>query len=1154
MSFWSFKKGDKPKNAGPGNQSEDLTNAKTNISPDKTNDSQSQKINASEYKYMLLSNYKSKIIVEDNREQKLENLEVKNGVDIEEKVEESPYCTNEATDDNKELFCKSEHLENITETSKKEINSFETLTFKKAGNMDEDKGKEIISNNAETSFSGNKQVNLEISDINGAKQFFQKLHKSDDQVSSKHFQSSLPSPIVDILPDNNGLQAERIEHEISRLLVKGWSILSGKSRKLCPVCTTILIIYADKCDKDSRKESAISLERREICDVPYCANCSAYVVRSESEAEIVCLSRKSGSIIAYDIGDCKQVAPPVNADQLIRSVGSWGTSAMGDIGDVTFVEEACCPPSKESMMALEECVELDMDQYKSHVEHVSLEIATNMPFPPLKIGSFADQENILSKRKKDGEKTLEYKAQCEIASKILSAKLLKDYKLEEVQCLICGMPLMSYNKRLDCVVCPVLSKMSENSLAEKVKSIQLHERKKYTITKKREEAKRIITEEKAAMQAIRDYEESKLKTIKFLEEVQEERQEATNLAQNEAALESKKLEANANEEKRAQAKIEEEKKLKKEIEIAKVKEETRLKEDLAKTRVEEEARLEDELKSAKIEEKELERLKEESEKIELGRVKKRAEQIEKLKIEEKRQYADNAKKLENERNRADAEKNEIKRLQQEAEKSKVEHAKKIAEQAEKLKLVEEEREKEKKAAEVLDKVNEQTEKLKLFKEDEREKGKKVAEVLDKRNLELLNNLKQRKLELEHQNHEFDQVEDKQDHWIEKLKKEHTELQNKLAEKKKIMSDSLSTHNTDFPILSHQKISNINTNFNLGIEFEEFKKQTRDLRALKSKNVECEIAINSNAGNFPPSMNISEGSHVNFQSFSNTHDRQAIIRNYLCSGWSLTEHFCDSCAIPFMKRSMSHTVECVSCGSIFQNGHCKANSNVHSYQNASSPNSNPNTPGHDTIKGRYNPNYAHCLKEELSVASTIPTSRPTPFEEEISDLIARCMHQGSALVKDKHCICGVPILISPDGQQEYCVNPDCSCKNVSYVASRDQKQAFTGSKFIPIQSTSKRQHHQDVIENKFKSMSHSNHVSVVSDYSNLSSQYHRSNLNHTTIDGLELGTFTAPAILELLVAAKKDLRNTDPRDVQVQMKTIKLIEQLIAALNTRQGRG
>ena len=45
--------------------------------------------------------------------------------------------------------------------------------------------------------------------------------------------------------------------------------------------------------------------------------------------------------------------------------------------------------------------------------------------------------------------------------------MLQGYTIKEKPCLNCGLPLMEFNQKLDCLICPVLIKKAKKALNEK---------------------------------------------------------------------------------------------------------------------------------------------------------------------------------------------------------------------------------------------------------------------------------------------------------------------------------------------------------------------------------------------------------------------------------------------------------------------------------------------------------------------------------------------------------------------------------------------------------------------------------------------------------------------------------------------------------------
>mmetsp|Transcript_4955 Transcript_4955/g.5480 ORF Transcript_4955/g.5480 Transcript_4955/m.5480 type:complete len:363 (-) Transcript_4955:41-1129(-) len=70
-----------------------------------------------------------------------------------------------------------------------------------------------------------------------------------------------------------------------------------------------------------------------------------------------------------------------------------------------------------------------------------------------------------TQEKTDGVDVMEeYSVRREIATKVLGAKMLQGYTLKETTCDTCGMPVMDFKGKVDCVVCPVLAKKAKKKL------------------------------------------------------------------------------------------------------------------------------------------------------------------------------------------------------------------------------------------------------------------------------------------------------------------------------------------------------------------------------------------------------------------------------------------------------------------------------------------------------------------------------------------------------------------------------------------------------------------------------------------------------------------------------------------------------------------
>jgi len=101
----------------------------------------------------------------------------------------------------------------------------------------------------------------------------------------------------------------------------------------------------------------------------------------------------------------------------------------------------------------------------------------------------------------------EYSVRREVATKVLGAKMLQGYTLKETTCDTCGMPVMYFKGKVDCVVCPVLAKKA---------------RKKLKVSKKLEEEKvrleRKVQEKKKVKKKMKDRRLEKEATQKLEEE------------------------------------------------------------------------------------------------------------------------------------------------------------------------------------------------------------------------------------------------------------------------------------------------------------------------------------------------------------------------------------------------------------------------------------------------------------------------------------------------------------------------------------------------------------------------------------------------------------------------------------------------------------
>ena len=111
----------------------------------------------------------------------------------------------------------------------------------------------------------------------------------------------------------------------------------------------------------------------------------------------------------------------------------------------------------------------------------------------------------------------------EIATKVLGAKMLQGYTLKETTCDTCGMPVMDFKGKVNCVVCPVLAKKAK----KKMKANQKLEEEKVRLERKVQEKKQLEKEriENERMEREQFDNESIRQEQAELERIEKERQE-----------------------------------------------------------------------------------------------------------------------------------------------------------------------------------------------------------------------------------------------------------------------------------------------------------------------------------------------------------------------------------------------------------------------------------------------------------------------------------------------------------------------------------------------------------------------------------------------------------------------------------------------------
>jgi len=342
---------------------------------------------------------------------------------------------------------------------------------------------------------------------------------------------------MNVLMERDGIQEEEIneaklEHLLSEKLMEGYVLLETS----CPVCSTPLVKNHHMVPKNLSTSGEFdigtfaknvllpnkSFEQpfRPVEGVPICVSCKSHVITQETEVCILeqCDSLKDKGSIYVALKDVQEghfysdendqteanFFPPeiihlenMKEEKFINSrhldVNIHAVDCVDNDENSAF--EVVSSPRFDRMEA--------QDQ-PSHPEPIFVEdpayLKNRPPRPPQQSENITEKRDDNEQDAEGGGKTSEtmektdvvdvmeeYSVRREIATKVLGAKMLQGYTLKETTCDTCGMPVMDFKGKVDCVVCPVLAKKAK----KKLKASKKLEEEKVRLERKVQEKKEL---------------------------------------------------------------------------------------------------------------------------------------------------------------------------------------------------------------------------------------------------------------------------------------------------------------------------------------------------------------------------------------------------------------------------------------------------------------------------------------------------------------------------------------------------------------------------------------------------------------------------------------------------------------------------------------
>jgi uncharacterized Zn finger protein (UPF0148 family) len=299
----------------------------------------------------------------------------------------------------------------------------------------------------------------------------------------------------------SAIDDKRTEKLLSEKLLNGFVLLKDG---FCPACSTPLV--KNPTDDKKRKKgtgladhylipgSSFEQPFRPVAGVPVCITCNSHVVTNEGDIDLLqkCESLKDKGTILVAMRESEEEKKESEDHEYSRRAT---VHEIINLTDHVFVEEK--PQEKARRPSPE-----------------------TLPCHSLK-GTTAG--TVTTKE--------EYSVRREVATKVLGAKMLQGYTLQETTCDRCGMPQMEKRGNIECVVCPALAKKAKKKMKAEKKLAETKTRLEREIALKKMDAA-AAKADKEHLMALEQEEEARIAALEEEEAqlLREARERARTLA------------------------------------------------------------------------------------------------------------------------------------------------------------------------------------------------------------------------------------------------------------------------------------------------------------------------------------------------------------------------------------------------------------------------------------------------------------------------------------------------------------------------------------------------------------------------------------------------------------------------------------------------
>lgn len=301
--------------------------------------------------------------------------------------------------------------------------------------------------------------------------------------ASEESQRSIEEQVEDDESACTGTSADDdgADNKIMEYLLNGYALAS----LMCPSCRTPLIKNFQELEKASDEHQG-HVQGTPVSGVPFCVACKAVVVTNNKELQTIWKNEYKylmgiDGAVHLDIDDEKERSTVLPDDghmsyQFHRELThdyDQDKSASDQGNTRLFVEADEEENGKEQLPEddeVEETASSDIPTESNMDESTSNDVNNEVKTQP--------------KETDIDVTTIDYKKRRKIATKVLGAKMIEGYSLQDTQCKRCSMPLMERPdiQQLECVVCPVLEKKVKKEMEK-----QLQEQEEL---RKREESRK----------------------------------------------------------------------------------------------------------------------------------------------------------------------------------------------------------------------------------------------------------------------------------------------------------------------------------------------------------------------------------------------------------------------------------------------------------------------------------------------------------------------------------------------------------------------------------------------------------------------------------------------------------------------------------------